>query len=43
MMWVPACIVYAVGILGMLGRYYAESDESTADAAAVPAVLKEDA
>jgi cytochrome c oxidase assembly factor CtaG len=26
LMWVPACIGYAIGILAMLGRYYAEGN-----------------
>jgi cytochrome c oxidase assembly factor CtaG len=26
MMWVPACVGYAIGILAMLGRYYGEDD-----------------
>jgi putative membrane protein len=26
MMWVPACIGFAIGILAMLGRYYGEDD-----------------
>jgi putative membrane protein len=35
LMWVPACIGYAIGILAMLGRYYAEES--------APQIAKEEA
>ena len=43
MMWVPACIGYAVGILAMLGRYYGEDDDALPDGAAAPITAKEEA
>jgi cytochrome c oxidase assembly factor CtaG len=44
MMWVPACIVYAIAMLAMLARYYAAEDsELEADDAPAPEVAKEGA
>jgi putative membrane protein len=46
MMWVPACVGYAIGILAMLGRYYGEDDGPLpvpSPAEAAPTTAKEEA
>ena len=39
MMWVPACLVYAAGILAMLARYYRDDDAPALDAAPAPGAI----
>lgn len=43
MMWVPACVGYAIGILAMLARYYGEHDAPAPHAEPTPRMAEEEA
>jgi putative membrane protein len=47
LMWVPACMVYAIAILAMLARYYREADDDEPSEPVAPAtaaaIVKEEA